>query len=170
MSCCIGDGNEIDILNSSWLPSVEDPFVHTFNETISNQKVVSLLKPGERAWDTELVLDVFDTRDAELILSIPLLENTKDTWYWRHEKLRHYSVKSGYNIIQASKYQVNTADNSGFWRQLWNLKIPNKIKKNLWRASTNCLPTKDMLLCKRISVIPSVQFAIQMMRQSSTLW
>ena len=66
----------------------------------------------------------------------------------------NYSVKSGYNLIQASKDQANTADNSGFWRQLWNLKIPNKIKKKLWRASTNCLPTKDMLLCKCISVNP----------------
>ncbi|KAL8145043.1 hypothetical protein AgCh_003313 [Apium graveolens] len=66
----------------------------------------------------------------------------------------HYSVKSGYNIIQQAKVQASTIDNSGFLRQLWDLKIPNKVKKTLWRASTYCLPTKDMLQVKRIQVNP----------------
>ncbi|XP_074356428.1 uncharacterized protein LOC141696142 [Apium graveolens] len=129
ISCCIGNGQTVDITNSPWLPSIEDPFVHSDNKAISNQKVISLFKIDEKAWDIELVLDVFEERDAELILSIPLTENDKDTWYWRHEKMGHYSVKSGYNVIQASKNQPNTVDNSRFWRKLWNLKIPNKARR-----------------------------------------
>ncbi|XP_074356138.1 uncharacterized protein LOC141695825 [Apium graveolens] len=150
ISCCIGNGQTVDITNSPWLPSIEDPFVHSDNEAISNQKVASLFKIDEKAWDVELVLDVFEEMDAELILSIPLIENDKDTWYWRHEKMGHYLVKSGFNVIQASKNQPNTVDNSGFWRKLWNLKIPNKIKNFLWRASSNYLPTNDTLQAGRI--------------------
>lgn len=154
ITCRIGNGQDVDILNCPWLPSVEDPFVRSNSAALVNQKVVSLFKTGERAWDTDLVLDVFETRDAELILSIPLSVNDKDTWYWRHEKMGEFTVKSGYKIIQQAKVQTNTADNSGFWRQLWNLRIPNKVKSFLWRASTHCLPSKDMLRTKRIQIDP----------------
>ncbi|KAK1371101.1 Endo/exonuclease/phosphatase domain-containing protein [Heracleum sosnowskyi] len=40
----IGNGQEVDILNSPWLPSIEDPFVHSNNEAISKQKVASLFR------------------------------------------------------------------------------------------------------------------------------
>ncbi|XP_074327095.1 uncharacterized protein LOC141665037 [Apium graveolens] len=152
ISCRIGNGQEVDILNSPWLPSIDDPFVHSNNEALVNQKVAALFRIGEKAWDVDLVLDIFEARDADLILSIPLSENEKDTWYWRHEKMGQYSVKSGYKLLQTAKDQSNTADNSGFWRKLWNLKIPNKVKNFLWRASTNCLPTKDMLHSRRVQV------------------
>ncbi|XP_074342024.1 uncharacterized protein LOC141679422 [Apium graveolens] len=55
--------------------------------------------------------------------------------------------------LQGDKNDNNTADNSGFWRKIWNLKIPPKIKSFSWRASTNCLPTRDTLLTKRVPVI-----------------
>lgn len=42
--------------------------------------------------------------------------------------------------------------NSGFWRQLWNLKIPLKVKHFLWRAASGCLPTRDVLRMKRVDV------------------
>lgn len=100
---------------------------------------------GSVAWDVDLIRDIFEERDADLILSIPLREDDRDTWYWCHEKMGHYSVKSGYIVLQEAKPSIITADNSGFWRKLWQLKIPSKMKNFLWRAVTNCLPTKDLL-------------------------
>lgn len=75
-----------------------------------------------------------------------------DSWYWRYEKLGNYSVKSSYLIMQNMANESNTASNSRFWRKLWNLKIPNKVKHFLWRALSNCLPTKVLLLTKRVQV------------------
>lgn len=94
---------------------------------------------------------MFNDRDANLILSIPLGDEIEDNWYWRHEKMGTYSVKSAYAVLQNAKRGIQE-DNSGFWRKLWNLKIPPKVKNFLWRAVNNCLPTKDMLRAKQVRV------------------
>lgn len=99
----------------------------------------SLIITGERVWDNELIADIFD---ANLILVIPLRSGLEDSWYWKGEKMGHYSVKSAYGMLQSEKNSNNTSDNSGFWRKLWNLKVPAKVKNLLWRAATGCLPTK----------------------------
>ena len=41
-----------------------------------------------------------------------------------------------YNIQWASHPQTH------FWRTIWGLSIPNKIKNFAWKASRNALPTK----------------------------
>lgn len=100
---------------------------------------------GEIAWDIDLIKDIFDARDAELILSIPLHANVRNTSYWRYEKMGHYSVKSSYICIQKAKANHNSADNSGFWRKPWQLKLPSKVKSFLWHVVSGGLPTKDLL-------------------------
>lgn len=105
-----------------------------------------------KEWDVDLVHDMFNSRDANLILTIPIRSSQADTWYWRKEKMGHYSVKSAYAaLIEQRGSQVSSA-NSGFWRKLWNLKIPLKIKHFLWRASSDVLPTKEQLRAKRVEV------------------
>lgn len=100
----------------------------------------------------DLILDIFDERDANMIVVIPPRNAESDTWYWRREKLGVYSVKSPYYVIQGSKEGVHSSDNSGFWRQLWNLKIPSKFKHFLWRVVTSCFPTKDKLRMRKVDV------------------
>lgn len=63
-----------------------------------------------------------------------------------------YSVKSAYALLQEMKGGNQLSSNSGFWKKLWNLKIPLKVKHFLWRASKDCLPTKDQLRIKRVNV------------------
>lgn len=145
MSCRVGNGEEVAILNTPWLPVISDPYVHSNSEALFNKKVSSLMKTREKVWDEDLIVDLFTARDVAIILSIPLSDDDRDTWYWRHEKMGHYSVKSAYIVIQETKTHSHTAANSGFWRKLWNLKIPPKVKNFLWRAAANCLPTKDLL-------------------------
>lgn len=53
-------------------------------------------------------------------------------------------------MLQELKEDHSTTSNSDLWRKLWNLKISPKVKHFLWRACTNCLPTKDMLQSKRV--------------------
>lgn len=152
IACRVGSGQEIEILNTPWLPTSSDPYVHTLSESLQNEKVSSLMRSDERCWDEDLIWDVFEVRDAEIILSIPLHQDEKDSWYWSHEKMGHYSVKSAYVRLQELRGTSNTLDSSGFWRKLWQLKIPSKVKNFLWRAVTNCLPTKDLLRVRSVQV------------------
>lgn len=151
-SCRVGNGQSLPILNVPWLPDVNDPYVHSTSEAIMNEKVSSLMVMGESNWDVDLIHDLFDDRDAALILSIPLNNSTADNWYWKGEKLGIYSVKSAYLILQETSSIGQDDENSGFWRKLWNLKIPPKIKIFLWRSVNNCLPTKDLLRVKQVPV------------------
>ncbi|XP_074362809.1 uncharacterized protein LOC141718821 [Apium graveolens] len=48
-----------------------------------------------------------------------------DSWFWKWEKLGHYSVKSAYAAIQETKQ--NSCWNDNFpWKRVWNLKVPLK--------------------------------------------
>lgn len=116
------------------------------------QTVSSLMSLYGTGWDVDLILDMFDSRDTNIILSIPLNTEVEDSWYCKREKMGSYSVKSAYRLIQDDKPSFNTDDNLGFWRNLWNLKIPLKVKIFLWRASTSSLPTKDLLRAKKVQV------------------
>ncbi|WOH04559.1 hypothetical protein DCAR_0623969 [Daucus carota subsp. sativus] len=107
---------------------------------------------GERRWDEDLIQDIFVTRDANLILSIPLCNDEVDRWYWRKEKLGFYSVKSAYILLQESKPNNNISGNKSVWKRLWNLKVPPKVKHFIWRAATGCLPTKVMLCQKHVNL------------------
>lgn len=62
-------------------------------------------------------------------------------------------MKSTYLIIQEDRENNHASNNSGFFRKLWNLKVPPKIKNILWRAVTGCLPAKDRLTAKKVNII-----------------
>ena len=121
------NGRSISILEDPWLPLNEDAYIHTNNATLQGRNVSSLISITDNTWDTDLVLDMFDTREASIILSVPLNTEVEDTWFWRKEKLGNYSVKSAYLIMEENRNDNSTNANSGFWRKLWNLKIPPKV-------------------------------------------
>nr|XP_017256465.1 PREDICTED: uncharacterized protein LOC108226023 [Daucus carota subsp. sativus] len=104
---------------------------------------------GERRWDEDLIQDIFVTRDANLILSIPLCNDEVDRWYWRKEKLGFYSVKSAYILLQESKPNNNISGNKSVWKRLWNLKVPPKVKHFIWRAATGWVLGEDWYIFSR---------------------
>lgn len=152
LACRVGNGVSVFVLNEPWLPDTGDPYVRTTIDALQNIRVSSLLYPPENQWNRDLILSLFEERDADLILAIPVNATEKDSWYWKFEKLGTYSVKSAYGHIREMKENNRSEDNSGFWKQLWNLKIPTKIKHFMWRALSGNLPTKDNLRNKRVEV------------------
>ena len=61
-------------------------------------------------------------------------------------------MKSGYKLLcelDTTRPQVTNSQKS-FWKNVWKLKIPGKIKHFLWKACTNSLPTKENLLKRKI--------------------
>ena len=80
----VGSGHNILIGSDPWLPDVENRFVSTsLNESIASAPVYSLMVPGQRRWDYDVVADIFNTRDMDLKLQIPLSNRRdEDVWYW----------------------------------------------------------------------------------------
>ena len=66
-------------------------------------------------------------------------------------------MKSGYRFLyEGSNMQSPSSHSSsqgvGWWRKLWNLEVPNKIKNFVWYCSREALPTKANL-CRR-KIVP----------------
>ena len=108
---CVGTGDSIDVLNSPWLPDPENPFVITSHPSLEGAKVSQLMSVSERAWDLELVKDIFQERDVGLILGIPLSAGQDaDRLCWSHEVSGVYSVRSAYQLIQRNNGRWATPD------------------------------------------------------------
>ncbi|XP_062102830.1 uncharacterized mitochondrial protein AtMg00310-like [Humulus lupulus] len=96
----VGHGTCIDITQDPWLPCAANPRVSTIHPSLTNQRVASLMTTGRIAWDEDLIKDMFNSRDAQLILSIPLsASRQEDTWFWAFESSGRFSVKSTYKYL-----------------------------------------------------------------------
>ncbi|KAM6569095.1 hypothetical protein CsatB_017080 [Cannabis sativa] len=147
----IGSGDSVAVLKEPWLIHDDDPFISSIHPVLNNAKVSSLMKIGVREWDKEVLEDVLNERDKKLVLSIPLNSATNnDGWYWCKEKSGMYTVKSGYHCLQEVKGEWSQDSNSGFWRALWHLKVPPKVKNFLWRTCSRCLPTRSQLRLRHV--------------------
>lgn len=143
ISCRIGNGKSLIIINTPWLSDTNDRYIQSSNEALLNQKVSSFMVTGERMWYRDLICDIFNDQDVEHILSIPLRDEDTYNWYWTREKMGVYSVKSTYAVLQEA--MTNRQEHDSFWKKLWNLKIPVKVNNFLWRAASNCFPYKRSL-------------------------
>lgn len=69
----------------------------------------------------------------------------------------NYSVKTGYQLLgELENREVasgsSNAELRNFWKEIWSLQIPNKIKHFCWRACTDSLPTlANLYRCKVVS-------------------
>ncbi|KAL5833507.1 hypothetical protein ACOSQ3_017181 [Xanthoceras sorbifolium] len=120
-------------------------------------KVVALKSPSE-GWNSNLVWSSFLPDDAALILNLHYSSsNHPDSLMWHAERSGLYTVKSGYWIAFAHKLQLSqpscsTVVGANWWKVLWGLKIPSKIKLFCWRACNNWLPTFHVLRCRHMQV------------------
>lgn len=151
----VGTGLAVSIQNDPWLPDAQDPYIHTRSEAIEGRKVADLMVTGQVEWDIDLIQDIFEQRDANLILSIPLRPNDVDIWFWNKEKLGGYTVKSAYAMLQENNTEAVSEIDTDTWKKVWSLKLPPKVKNFMWRSLTECLPTKDNLIKKKVAVIQS---------------
>ena len=73
--------------------------------------------PGQRRWDYDAVVDLFDARDKNLILQIPLsTRRDKDVWYSMAYPHGLYTIRSCY-IVLLPQHLV-FGGNFGTWRCL----------------------------------------------------
>ncbi|XP_060969941.1 uncharacterized mitochondrial protein AtMg00310-like [Cannabis sativa] len=90
------------------------------------------------------VVRIIGNGETTRILSTPWMSDTENRLVTStHPALLHNTK---------NKPQHSSADNSGFWRKMWHLKIPPKVKNLLWRAITDCLPTCLQLVTKHVSI------------------
>lgn len=99
------------------------------SRSLEGKMVNSLFKERLREWDADIVRDVFDDRDVEIIMGIPLsATDDENLWFWMTKISGLYSVKSTYSWLQSAKNVNYADDNFGFWMKLWQLKVPQRLR------------------------------------------
>ncbi|KAM6582866.1 hypothetical protein CsatB_009868 [Cannabis sativa] len=150
---CIGSGLYANVLNDPWLPNDTDGLIQSSHPALIGTTVNSLMQTDGMAWDIDILNDLFTERDKNLILQIPLPSHSEtDHWYWYKDRMGNYSVKTAYHLLQQLKGNSGTNHQSEFWKALWNLQLPPKVKDFLWRVCSNCLPTKVQLRIKHVNI------------------
>ena len=153
----IGNGDRVQIFKDNCIPrpaTFKPIFLSNLNK---DARVAAMIDVGNN-WEEGLIRQSFMKEDAEAIIKIPLpKENKEDEVLWHFDKKGQYSVKSGYQIALQIKY-LDTPSYYGdafkYWKDLWTLNIPEKIKIFLWRVARNLLPTAENLWRKKILSTP----------------
>ena len=94
--------------------------------------------------------------EAQIIKSIPLCVTDQDDCVsWPRCRSGSYSVKTGYQLLCENELSSlpSSSDSDGvkrFWKFIWCLKVPNKVKVFTWRACSRALPTKVNLKKRKV--------------------
>nr|POF18148.1 hypothetical protein CFP56_48430 [Quercus suber] len=123
-------------------------------------KVAQLISSITSTWKAELIKETFLPYEADSILRIPLspwLPEDSRVWAW--SKYGLFTV-SGYGVsLKLLKTSIprTTGDSSDkakaaqFWKGLWKIDCPNKIKHFLWRMCREILPINYRLAARKVS-------------------
>ncbi|GMI76104.1 hypothetical protein like AT4G29090 [Hibiscus trionum] len=101
-------------------------------------------------WNVPLISSSFLPCDRDAILSIqlPLVpQSARLAWSGV------YSVRNGYRMLQGTSPTDNLL--ISYYRRLWSLKCPAKVRIALWKCSRNLIPTMSNLFYRRISNAPT---------------
>uniref|UniRef100_A0A803P0Y7 Reverse transcriptase domain-containing protein n=1 Tax=Cannabis sativa TaxID=3483 RepID=A0A803P0Y7_CANSA len=121
----ISDGKSKSILGEPWLPDEENPSIISNHPSLYNAKSIPF-----QSWPGEDVLT------------------------WLKDSSGIYTVRSAYKLLQqlSGDFNLDVLAEDKFWKKLWQLKTPPKMKNLVWRAAKGCLPTMSQLLSKKTNL------------------
>ncbi|XP_062028747.1 uncharacterized protein LOC133744696 [Rosa rugosa] len=135
----VGSGHDISVWDDKWLPVPYNfkPFSLPM-EGLEDLKVVDLIDPDVKAWQLDLLQELFTPHEVDVIASIPLsLRHTEDRLVWHFDKKGCYNVKSGYFAWREAREASSTASSSSnatgrqlgrYWAAVWKMHVPAKVK------------------------------------------
>ncbi|KAL5555861.1 hypothetical protein UlMin_038097 [Ulmus minor] len=140
----VGSGRNIDIFKDRWLPEPSN-FKVTTPSMLPGIFKVAMLRLNNGDWNKTLIEYLFNADDAKAIPSLPIGSfDHDDILFWHHTKDGDYTVKSGYKVALESRGCIEPSKSSPmqqWWKILWGLKLPPKVKTFCWKLCKGWLPT-----------------------------
>ncbi|CAL5385637.1 unnamed protein product [Camellia sinensis] len=155
----IGDGQRAQVWGDQWIPRpLSFRLVVPPTDLLLDALVSTLIDRDRGCWNEEIITSSFSPIDVPTILAIPLYRNwPEDTLVWHYSKNGIFSVKSAYllelttsNIDMAVGSSEDGMTSAVFWKMIWKLQIPSKIRVFAWKACLDILPVKANLIKKHI--------------------
>lgn len=96
-------------------------------------------------------MGTFEEMDVERILYVPLsMHPHDDLLVWTGEPTGEYTVRSGHKCLLHNGQTLIQPEYKNFYKRLWTLDLPPKIKITNWRIASNYLPTFGNLYYRRL--------------------
>ncbi|KAA3451486.1 reverse transcriptase [Gossypium australe] len=149
----VGTGLNISISQDTWIPDYVNGRLSTSFVNLQCDKVAELIRSNERVWNKELIDNTFPADVAELILRIPSsMEPHEDFLAWSGESTGVFSVRSSYKLLQRLDPTAYALHNiyGDFYRKLWKIEIPSKMKIFIWKLSWNYIASKVNMFNRRL--------------------
>ncbi|KAK2645797.1 hypothetical protein Ddye_020992 [Dipteronia dyeriana] len=151
----VGDGTSIKIYKDRWIPRLS-AFKIISPQVLGEWPMVNDLKDQEGLWDVSLIRQSFSMEEADAILSLPSSRSViQDSLLWHFDKSGNYSVQSGYKLALAKDLNPSCSglnSSVSWWKFLWHLRLPSKIKIFLWKACNDWIPTYVNLVAHGMNV------------------
>ena len=87
-------------------------------------------------WKIDLIRHMFLPHEAEIILVMPLSSTLpNDSLTWNSTANGIFSIRSSYKVVMDLRDHQDTSGGSSdsdikkFWRRIWSIQIPSKVKK-----------------------------------------
>ena len=153
----IGNGESIRIKQDKWQPSqLSRSVVSPIPLMPPDTKVSELIDQDNAAWKTDVVQQLFLPQEASKIHGIPLSERLPpDQIIWACTPSGMFTTSSAYKLIISCDLALSAGPSNPeaqrqFWKRIWQLWTPNKIKHFVWKACNNALPTLAKLYHRHI--------------------
>jgi ribonuclease HI len=166
----VGDGKKIKLLTDNWIPGYRPGSFKLLTPIPNGATVDFLLDEDHCSWDAHVVRSVFEEDIADQVLQIPISRRGgEDFVSWPFTRFSDYTVSSAYNLARKDKFFLDRSKQGGgansgteadsiFWKKLWSIKAPGKMKINLWRFAHDCLPSGVQLCRRHIPVSASCSY------------
>ncbi|XP_060959162.1 uncharacterized protein LOC133030439 [Cannabis sativa] len=153
----IGDGINVPLSAPNWIPTIHSPtLLHLLDQS---QAFVSFFINQDSTWNVPK-LKHFSAYQVESILKIPLDPTFSDSLIWGFHPSGIITVKSAYHLassLASADVPSSSIPNpyQHWWKKLWSLSVPPKIKHFIWKAFHHILPCALNLFLKRILPHPN---------------
>ncbi|KAL5556882.1 hypothetical protein UlMin_039118 [Ulmus minor] len=126
LRCKIGSGQNTYIYHDCWLPR-DGIFRISSPRVLGEFAKVSSLITASGSWDSSIIRE----------------RSTPDTLLWHYDKSGHYTVRSGYWLANKGRSvpSSSTVSLNSWWKRLWRLRVPAKIRIFIWKAFYNWIPS-----------------------------
>ena len=154
----VGNGSDVKVWGDRWLPSSSShvaisPRLFLHEDT----RVGKLIDIDAMCWKSSVVDSIFLPHEAEAIKSIPFsVHFPLDKLVWAEMTNGKFTIKSAYHFPMKISFFGNRGSASDcsymrrFWRSLWRLLIPHKVRHFAWRVCREALPTKVNLSRRKV--------------------
>ncbi|CAB4299175.1 unnamed protein product [Prunus armeniaca] len=159
----IGNGHQVRTCIDKWVPSPSSFKIYSRHPEIPIL-VQGLIDDQTKMWNRDLILRCFNSAEAQTILSLPLSRwGCDDRLVWHFTTHGGYSVHTGYEFALTlwksgelgGKVEGECSygnDRKKFWKSIWRLQVPPKIRAFVWRSCQNALAVKGNLRRRSVDV------------------